>query len=93
MSKVQIEDHKMVLLNTVTEGACPICAVKHEPDQPHNRDSLFYQYKFYFEHERWPTWEDAMSHCPIQIREIWIRELQAHGVKVGNTHVPDTSGS
>ena len=84
MSKVKVEDHKMVLLNTVPKGACPICAVKHEPDQPHNRDSLFYQYKFYLENGRWPTWEDAMSHCPDQVKRLWIRGLQAHGVKVGN---------
>ena len=46
MSKVKVEDRKMVLLNTVPEGACPICAVKHEPDQPHNRDSLFINTSF-----------------------------------------------
>ena len=34
------------------KGTCPECAVKHDPDQPHNQQSLFYQYHFYHEHGR-----------------------------------------
>ena len=40
------KNYGMHLLNGVPEGTCPECAVKHTPDQPHNRDSLFYQYHF-----------------------------------------------
>lgn len=32
--------HGMTLLGNVPEGTCPECAVKHDPQQPHNKDSL-----------------------------------------------------
>lgn len=41
------EVHGMTLLGKTPEGTCQECAVKHSPEQPHNRDSLAYQYKFY----------------------------------------------
>lgn len=44
------EVHGMTLLGKTPEGTCPECAVKHSPEQPHNRDSLAYQYKFYDKH-------------------------------------------
>lgn len=36
------EVHGMTLLGKTPEGTCPKCAVKHSPEQPHNRDSLAY---------------------------------------------------
>lgn len=59
---------------------CQECAVKHAPADPHNRDSLYYQYHFYAEHHRWPTWEDAMSHCSEEVKEVWHRELKKLGI-------------
>jgi hypothetical protein len=61
------------------KGTCPECAVKHEPDQPHNQQSLFYQYNFYNEHGRWPTWDDAMSHCSDEMKGLWVLELRKRG--------------
>ena len=72
----------LTLMQNVPEGTCQECAVKHPPEQPHNRDSLFYQYKFYDEQGRWPTWEDAMSHCPEEIKILWREQLQNHGVSL-----------
>lgn len=63
-------------------GTCPDCAVDHKPDQPHNQQSLFYQYSFYGRCKRWPTWHDAMAHCPPDIRSQWIAELAKKGVEV-----------
>lgn len=40
-------------------GTCPQCAAFHPPDFPHNQTSLHWQYWFYNEHGRWPTWTDA----------------------------------
>lgn len=77
------ERHGAVLLGKTPEGTCPMCAVKHEPEMPHNRDSLCYQYKFYDQHGRWPTWADAMAHCAPEVKAIWRRELEARGVEVG----------
>lgn len=61
---------------------CQECAVQHEPSQPHNQQSLFYQYRFYGQHGRWPTWADAMAHCEPDVRRQWIEELAKHGIVV-----------
>jgi len=76
------ERHGMTLLGKTPEGTCPICDVKHDPKQPHNRDSLAYQYKFYDENGRWPTWADAMAHCPEDIKGFWTKALRERGVEV-----------
>jgi hypothetical protein len=60
-------------------GTCPICAVNHRPEEPHNQQSLYYQYRFYGVRGRWPTWADAVAHCAPQMRERWERELRASG--------------
>lgn len=74
--------HGMMLLGRTPPGTCPLCAVKHDPNMPHNRDSLAYQYKFYDQHGRWPTWADAMAHCTPDVKEYWVEALEAHGVTV-----------
>ena len=76
------EKHGMMMIGHVPEGTCPECAVAHDPEQPHNRDSLAYQYKFYDKHGRWPTWADAMAHCTPEIKEFWTKELNKRGVKI-----------
>jgi len=63
-------------------GTCPECAVNHPPEQPHDQQSLFYQYKFYSENGRWPTWDDAMAHCNTEIREVWRVALRERGVVI-----------
>lgn len=72
----------IVGLGRVPEGTCPECAVKHDPKMPHNRDSLAYQYKFYDENGRWPTWMDAMAHCDEDMKQTWIKALREEGVVV-----------
>ena len=74
--------HGMTLFGKMPDGACTERAVKHSPEQPHNRDSLAYQYKFYDEHGRWPTWTDAMAHCPEEVKKVWMQALREQGVDV-----------
>lgn len=74
--------HGVVLLQGLPEGTCPECAVKHPPDQPHNRDSLRYQYKFYDQYGRWPTWNDAMAHCTPRVKARWKAALEERGVEI-----------
>lgn len=76
------EKYGIMMLGRTPEGTCPDCAVKHDPRMPHNRDSLTYQYKFYDQHGRWPTWADAMAHCDPAVKEAWIEGLRKHGVEV-----------
>lgn len=61
-------------------GLCPVCAVDHTPDMPHDRDSLYYQARFRQAHGRWPRWSDALAHCDGATRAKWIGPLRAAGV-------------
>jgi hypothetical protein len=61
---------------------CQECAVAHDPHAPHNAESLFYQYRFYDQTGRWPTWTDAMSHCDPETQERWKTVLREKGVEV-----------
>lgn len=63
-------------------GVCPECAVDHLPEEPHNQQSLTYQYDFFGKNGRWPTWADAMAHCTPEVRQVWIEGLREHGVEV-----------
>lgn len=63
-------------------GTCPECAIAHAPEQPHNQQSLAYQYDFYGKHGRWPTWADAMAHCPEPVKAVWIAVLREKGIEV-----------
>ena len=74
------EKHGMTLIGKAPEATCPMCSVKHDPEQPHNLQSLYYQYKFYDENGHWPTWEDAMAHCPEEVKEFWRQALTERGV-------------
>lgn len=65
-------------------GTCSQCARTHEPDAPHDAWSLHYQYSFYAEYERWPTWIDAMAHCDQATQDRWLEGLRAHGVVIGD---------
>lgn len=61
------------------EGTCPLCATAHEPYLPHNAQSLYYQYRFYAAHGRWPTWQDAVAHCDSEMRMVWEERLTTMG--------------
>jgi predicted glycoside hydrolase/deacetylase ChbG (UPF0249 family) len=76
------EKHGIMMLKRTPEGTCSICAVKHDPRLPHNRDSLAYQYNFYDQHGRFPSWADAMAHCDPAVKAAWTELLEENGVKV-----------
>jgi hypothetical protein len=61
-------------------GHCPECAIKHDADQPHNRDSIFYQMKFKMDKGRDPTWHDAVEHCSEEVKSHWIATLKSMNV-------------
>ncbi|QDT94807.1 hypothetical protein [Gimesia aquarii] len=67
------------------EGTCPVCAVDHEPEMPHNQQSLYYQYRFKLVRGRWPTWADAIAHCDDEMRVYWKEQL----VKLGHWSEPE----
>ncbi|UVN08011.1 MAG: hypothetical protein [Bacteriophage sp.] len=61
-------------------GTCPVCATSHPAELPHNAQSLFYQYSFYAEEKRWPSWDDAMAHCTDEMKNHWRSALESMGV-------------
>lgn len=73
------QQHGLTLL-PAAPGRCEACATTHEPHLPHNAQSLHYQYHFYDQHGRWPTWADAMAHCDEPMRELWRKALKERGV-------------
>jgi hypothetical protein len=74
-----VEQRRMTLL-PAKAGTCEECAVAHKPSEPHNKDSLHYQYHFYGRHGRWPKWSDAIAHCGEKRRALWEKELRRAGV-------------
>jgi hypothetical protein len=75
---VQVMQFHMIPPDT-SGGQCAECAVVHDPDEPHNKDSLAYQYAFYAKRARWPTWKDALAHCSPEMQAAWKAELVAAG--------------
>lgn len=71
-----------LLRRKLKEGQCPECAAIHEPEMPHNQQSLFWQYSFMEKNGRWPTWNDALAHCTPEMRAEWVRLLAEKGVVV-----------
>lgn len=69
-------------------GACRLCAARHSADQPHERDSLYYQVRFYQKFRRFPTWEDAMNHCSEEVKAAFRRQLTARGIELENASPP-----
>ncbi|TCL06868.1 hypothetical protein [Sodalis ligni] len=67
------------------EGTCQECGRQHLDEDPHDAQSLHYQYTFYAREGRWPTWADALAHCPVDTRNLWIKELAKHGIDVVGT--------
>ena len=61
------------------KGVCQVCAAEHDPAMPHNRDSLYYQMRFYQEKGRFPTWADAMAHCDQSTQTVLTALLLQHG--------------
>lgn len=69
-----------IRITAPTPGTCLVCATKHDPRDPHDRDSLYYQNRFYKRHKRFPTWEDAMSHCDAATQAAFREKLKKRGI-------------
>lgn len=77
------DKHGMTLLGATPPGTCPECAVAHDPEAPHNQQSLAYQYKFYDKNGRWPSWADAMAHCSPEVKAATREILINNGIDPG----------
>lgn len=73
-------------------GSCPICATRHDPKEPHDRDSLYYQNCFRRKHKRFPTWEDAVDHCSETVKADFKKKLARRGIVLEETNTPNKEG-
>ena len=71
-----------MMLLPPAKDKCQVCAVKHEGNEPHNAQSIYYQVKFKMDNGREATWKDAMSHCDEAVKADWLNELANCGVDV-----------
>ncbi len=58
-------------------GLCPECATEHPPEVPHNFWSAYYHVRFTLMNGRAPTVDDSMSHCTPEMRDRWIKAMNA----------------
>jgi hypothetical protein len=75
-----MENSTGLMLLPCKDNVCQECAVNHLPNQPHNAQSLYYQYKFYAEKGIFPTWKDAVAHCNNETKIAWEKELRKRNV-------------
>lgn len=74
-----LNDNGSLQLLPCAADVCQECAVDHDPAEPHNAESLYYQYKFHATHNRWPTWKDAIAHTSPEKQEMWEKALKDAG--------------
>jgi len=81
--KVVVTKKDLIILPPAPDK-CQVCAVAHDPRQPHNQQSFYYQMAFAQTSPdgKGPTWEDAMAHCTDDVKKGWIAGLKKHGVEV-----------
>lgn len=85
MTVINDEGHEthepaVVTIMPAAEGTCPVCATVHDPWEPHNAQSLYYQICFNSMVGRGATWADALAHCAEVVRVKWTAELKRRGV-------------
>ena len=57
-------------------GLCAVCAGNHQPEEPHNAQSLYWGVAFKADTGRAPTWADAIAHCSEPVQAAWKAELK-----------------
>lgn len=70
-----------LLLLPARPGVCPLCAVDHTNEAPHDAQSLFYRTRFLGKYGREPRWSDALAHMTGE-RTVWnwVMELRRRGL-------------
>jgi hypothetical protein len=61
-------------------GKCPLCATEHNDTDAHNATSIFYHFRFKLEHQRDPTWSDAIAHLKPFTQALWKQTLTEIGI-------------
>lgn len=80
-----------IVISAPGRGKCPVCATKHDPADPHDPNSLFYQIGFWKRNRRFPSWADAMEHCSPMTKLVWMDKLKKRGIRVDMAVKQDTA--
>jgi hypothetical protein len=68
-------------------GLCQECAVKHEPEAPHDATSLYWQMNRKMAGKP-ANWRAAMAHCSPEVQAAWTEKLtQMFGIDVDGEKV------
>lgn len=62
--------------------ACQVCARRHDANEPHDAQSLYWATKRAMEGKPAPTWAEALEHVEPDVRAAWVTALGEHGVTV-----------
>ena len=73
----------------LTRWTCPLCADRHTDKEPHNRNSLYYQMRFFQDHKRLPTWGDTIADCSQFRKAYWKMVMKNKGVKISEIVTDD----
>lgn len=87
-----MDNMEVIKIMPPVPGTCRECATCHEPGMPHDRDSLYYQFRFFCKHGRFPTWMDAMAHCTGTIRARAAVALAKHDIEASTKGGDDGQG-
>lgn len=71
-----------MMLLPVAPDRCQVCAAKHEPEMPHDAQSIYWAMAARMQGKPAPTWKLAMEHCSPEMRRAWTDELKKMGVEV-----------
>jgi hypothetical protein len=82
---MQLNQIRTLQLLPPSPDKCPCCAVAHPPEQAHDATSMFFAFWFQENHGRSPTWNDAIAHCPPEIKTSWTQHLLKMGIDPGST--------
>ena len=89
----QLQDGGTMMLLPPAADRCQECATAHDPEHPHNAQSLYYQTAFQMEHGRPATWLDAMAHCQERVQAVWKAALIERGIDVDAGQVNPPRGA
>ena len=59
---------------------CQVCGSDHGAGEAHDPTSVYYQYAFYENNGRYPSWRDSIAHLDAEHQQHWLDELAEQGL-------------
>lgn len=84
---MEIKTAKPFMMLPPAPHLCQVCAVEHDEEQPHNAQSIYYQYWFTATNKRQLTWSDAMAHCSDEVKAPWLAQFSLCGIDINSPNL------